>query len=276
MGYSFGPLGQGPGYNPQLGGTYSPTVQGQTWYPTVQPTNGTWGLSPADQLAQSQWGVGQFGQLGQQIAGMTPSYDVGLANQYGTDMNAGSAASSAELAQKYGSGMMDAYNKMYQSGAGSTIAAQQAANAATPGFGAWDASRQANLAQTQAEASGAAPQYLQDYWAKTANARLSGSMGAFGNTSSQFAANQFGRLNADAANTYHQNALNTWQGSLNGYQPTVGMANVGTNNSYSSLVNAWQPVNAYGTGVAAYGQQYGAQAGAMGGVQSGLTKRFIA
>lgn len=276
MGYSAGPVGQGPLYNPALGATYQPTVQGQTWYPTIQPTNGSWGLSPADQLAQAQWGVGQYGRLGQNIIGMTPTYDVGLANQYGTELNAGSAASSAELAQKYGTGMMDAYNKMYQSGAASTIAAQQAANAATPGLSAWDASRQANLAQTQAEASGAAPQYLQDYWAKTANARLSGTMGAFGNTASQFAANQFGRYNADAANAYHNQALSNWQSSLNGYQPTTGMANIGTNNSYSALVQAYQPVNAYGTGVAAYGQQYGAQAGAAGNVQSGLTKRFIA
>lgn len=146
--------------------------------------------SPNFVADQAKWTAGQYGGI---ASGFTPQWQPyynqaqGLSNQAVTN----SGQQYAGMAQQYGGQMVNNANTQWN---------QQLAG--NPAYAQWGNL----LAQQGKEASGTAPQYLQELWSRSANERLGSSMGAFASPNSQFAANQYGRLNADQANTFHQQA----------------------------------------------------------------------
>lgn len=194
-----------------------------------------------------------FGGVGQNMGyGMNPfQYGQSMFDQYqknvGKEYDANMQRFQSQMPQ-----FMSGYNQAYGQGVDATLAANQQALGQT-GYAPWNAARQQNLAMLQGEASGQAPQYLQDFWAKKANERLGGSMGAFAAPNSQFAANQYGRLNADQAYQFHQGALQNYQGALNNYNPLAGMANIAPNQGASQFAGMFNNPSTQGSQMAYQG-----------------------
>lgn len=251
-----------PGYSAPTQNSYSPfSGGGQDFNPIAGPAQG-WGKTPMQQYQESQWSIPRYGQLGQVIGGMTPDPSQYWQNTmgYARDAAGQAAGQYGGIAQQFGNQMFGQLGGQWNQ--------QLAAN---PAYAQW----QQLLARQGNEASGAAPQYLQDLWARSANERLGGSMGAFGAPASQFAASQFGRLNADAANQYHQQAMQNLGGTIaqgnNYFNPYLGTVASGMANIYAQGVG-----NAANQGYNFGGQAYGNAVTPIQGAQQALIKRFIA
>ena len=242
---------------------YPPSIMGGNngygmTVPTSMPYGSGQGLGAAIAMPQLiKEGLLPGVLQGQQMIGNSMPNAGGFVQQgigYGNQASNAYAANQAQQMGQYMPQYTAAYNQAYGSG---QAAQQQAYNTAlgqAPGMSGMLNDRNTLLAQQTQEATGQAPQYLQDYWKQQAGSQLQNTMGAFGG--SQLGSGALANMMAANLYQYHTGAEQNLGNTINNWNPYMNQ--VGQNNTANTLASAYAPNSAnawqggYGMGQQAY------------------------
>ena len=179
--------------------------------------------------------IGGQNMIGQNMPNAGDYVNQGIG--YGNQASNSYAANQAQQMQQYMPQYAQQMNNTYASGQAAQQNAYNTALAAAPGMNGLLGSRNALLQQQTQEASGQAPQYLQDYWKQQAGGQLQGTMGAFGNSS--LGAGSLANMMAANLYQYHTGAEQNLGNTINNWNPYMNQ--VGQNTTANTLASAYAP-----------------------------------